>query len=330
MQRLEAIKIVVVGAGTVGATYCYTLMQTGLANEIVLIDVDTKRLEGEVMDLSHGLPFVRPVIVRGGDYSDCSDASLIVLTAGAKQKRGQSRLELVRENTEIVSSICDRIGDCAEAAVLVVVTNPVDVLTYVAIKRLGWPRGRVMGSGTVLDSSRFRYLLSRHCGIDARNIHAYILGEHGDSEIAAWSMSHIAGLTIDEYCKTCRQCDYVEEHKRIEQQVRDSAYHVIDYKGATYYAIGLSLMRISEAILRNENSVLTVSTLLEGEYGIGDICLGIPCIIGRKGVNSIIQARLSEDEHIALKASAETLQESLTEIHVAGVGHWPHSQPQRT
>lgn len=321
MQRLETIRVVVVGAGAVGATYCYTMMQTGLANEIVLIDVDAERVKGEVMDLSHGLPFVRPVAIRGGDYSDCSDASLIVLTAGAKQKREQPRLELVQKNAEIVSSICDRIKDCAQTPVLVVVTNPVDVLTYVAIKKLGWPRGRVIGSGTVLDSSRFRYLLGRHCGIDTRNVHAYILGEHGDSEVAAWSMSHISGLTIHEYCKRCRRCDYVAEHKRIEQQVRDSAYHIIDYKGATYYAIGLSLLRISEAILRNENSVLTVSTLLEGEYGIDDICLSVPCIVGKEGVNSIIRAKLSQDEHKALKASAQTLKESLNGMTLTQAAH---------
>jgi L-lactate dehydrogenase len=313
MQKQDR-KVVVIGAGFVGTTYVYALMHTGLASEIVLVDLDQKRLKGEVMDLEQGLAFVQPVEIRAGDYSDCSDANLIVVTAGAKQVPGQSRLELTQRNAEIVKSICDQIKTRGSDAVLVMVTNPVDVLTQIALKQLNWPRRRVIGSGTVLDSARFRSMLSRHCGIDTRNVHAYILGEHGDSEVAAWSMTHVAGVPMKDYCALCQGCDAKKRHEEITRRVRDSAYHIIDYKGSTYYAIGLSLTRISGAILRNEHSILTVSLLLQGEYGINDICLSIPCVVGKTGVERIITTQLSEDEQAALKASAETLRAVLDNI----------------
>ena len=313
MQKTER-KVVVIGAGFVGTTYAYALMHTGLAGEIILIDVDQKRVKGEVMDLEHGLAFVQPVTIRSGDYSDCADANLIVITAGAKQTPGQSRLELIQRNAEIVKLICDEINKHASDAVLLVVANPVDILTYVALKRLNWPRKRVIGSGTVLDSARFRTMLSQHCGIDTRNVHAYILGEHGDSEVAAWSMTHIAGIPMKNYCLLCQGCDSKKGHADIVRSVRDSAYHIIDYKGSTYYAIGLSLTRISEAILRNEHSILTVSILLDGEYGIDDICLSVPCVVGKTGVERIVTAILPENEQAALKASAETLGKILVDI----------------
>jgi L-lactate dehydrogenase len=315
MQQ-EARKIVVIGAGFVGTTYVYALLHTGLASEIVLIDVDQKRVEGEVMDLSHGLPFIPPVIIRAGDYSDCADAHLIVVTAGARQVAGQSRLDLVQRNTEIIRSVTGQIKKYETGGVLVMVTNPVDILTYVALRFLGWPRNRVIGSGTVLDTARFRYMLSRHCGIDTRNVHAYILGEHGDSEVAAWSLAHIAGVPMKDYCYLCGGCDSKEAHEQITREVRDSAYHIIDYKGSTYYAVGLSLVRITGAILRNEHSVLTVSSLLEGEYGINDVCLSVPCVIGESGVERIVAARLSSDEQAALENSAKTLGEVLKSIEI--------------
>ena len=315
MQKQER-KVVVIGAGFVGTTYVYALMHTGLAAEIVLIDLDQRRVKGEVMDLEHGLPFVPPVTIRSGDYSDCADANLIVITAGAKQIPGESRLELIQRNAEIVRSICDEIKKHGSDAVLLMVANPVDVLTQVALKQLGWPRQRVIGSGTVLDSARFRSMLSRHCGIDTRNVHAYILGEHGDSEVAAWSMTHIAGVPMKDYCILCQGCEAGKGHKDIVRRVRDSAYHIIDYKGSTYYAIGLSLTRISGAILRNEHSILTVSLLLQGEYGIDDICLSVPCVVGKSGVERIVTALLSEDEQVALEASAQTLRKILDGIDI--------------
>jgi len=307
-------KVVVIGAGFVGTTYVYALMHTGLAGKIVLIDLDKKRVQGEVMDLEHGLAFVQPVEIRPGDYSDCADADLIVFTAGAKQIPGQSRLELVQGNADIVKSICDEIKKYDSDAVLVMVTNPVDVLTQVALKQLGWPRERVVGSGTVLDSARFRSMLSRHCGIDTRNVHAYILGEHGDSEVAVWSMTHVAGVPMKDYCDICRGCDPKKTHEEITGRVRDSAYHIVDYKGSTYYAIGLSLARISGAILRNEHSILTVSLLLQGEYDINDICLSVPCVVGKTGIERIITAKLFENEQAALRTSAQTLREVLDKI----------------
>ena len=307
-------KVVVIGAGFVGTTYVYALMHTGLAGKIVLIDLDKKRVQGEVMDLEHGLAFIPPVEIRPGDYSDCADADLIVVTAGAKQIPGQSRLELIRRNADIVKSICDEIKKYNSDAVLVMVTNPVDVLTQVALKQLGWPRERVVGSGTVLDSARFRSMLSRHCGVDTRNVHAYILGEHGDSEVAVWSMTHVAGVPMKDYCDICQGCDTAKRHEDIVQRVRNSAYHIIDYKGSTYYAIGLSLTRISEAILRNEHSILTVSLLLQGEYDINDICLSVPCVVGKTGIERIITAKLFENEQAALRTSAQTLREVLDKI----------------
>jgi L-lactate dehydrogenase len=308
MQKRKR-KVLIVGAGAVGTTYAYALTQTGLASEIALIDVNTKRVEGEIMDLLHGLPFIPPVEVHSGSFEDCTDSNLIVITAGAKQVSGQNRLDLVQQNAKIINSISEQIKRYSTDAVLVMVTNPVDVLAQFALEKLEWPRERIIGSGTVLDSARFRYMLSEHCGIDARNVHAYVLGEHGDSEVTAWSMAHIAGVPISRYCAICKRCDWKKEQKRITQNVRDSAYHIIDYKGATYYAIGLSLARITEAVLRNEHSVLTVSTLLKGEYGINDICLSVPCVIGETGVERIITAPLSNEEQTALVTSAKTIQE---------------------
>ncbi|OHB64418.1 MAG: L-lactate dehydrogenase [Planctomycetes bacterium RBG_13_60_9] len=310
MRRRER-KVVVIGAGAVGTTYIYALLQTGLADAIALVDVDTNRVAGEIMDLSHGLAFISPLSIKAGGYEDCADASLIVVTAGARQRSGQSRTDLIRKNAAIVRSICEQISAHPGDAVLVMVTNPVDALTQLALECLGWPRERVIGSGTVLDSARFKYMLSQHCGIDARNVHAYILGEHGDSEVAAWSLSHIAGVSIEDYCRICKTCDFKEHHRKIAEHVRDSAYHIIDYKGSTYYGIGLSLVRISGAILRNENSVLTVSTLLQGEYGIHDICLSVPCIVGENGIVRIIDAQLAPDEQAALDRSARVIAETL-------------------
>lgn len=315
-MRTQERKVVVIGAGSVGATYVYAMMHTGLAGEIVLIDVDRKRVEGEVMDLEHGLPFVQPVQIRVGTYADCADANLIVVTAGAKQTPGQSRLELIRRNADIVKSICNEISERESDAVFLMVANPVDVLTQVALSRLGWPRERIIGSGTVLDTARFRSMLSRHCAVDARNVHAYVLGEHGDSEVAAWSLTHVAGVPIKDYCAICRSCDSRKAHEEIAGRVRDSAYHIIDYKGSTYYAVGLSLARISGAILRNEHSILTVSLLLQGEYGINDVCLSVPCLVGERGVERIITAPLSEDEQADLLTSAETLKKILDDIEL--------------
>jgi L-lactate dehydrogenase len=307
-------KVVVVGAGAVGTTYIYALMHTGLAGEIALIDIDQKRVEGEIMDLSHGLAFVPPVNVHAGTYADCGDAALVVVTAGAKQQPGQTRIQLIQKNAAIISSICDEITRSGSKAVVLMVSNPVDILTEVALRRLGRPRETVIGSGTVLDSSRFRYILGKHCGIDTHNVHGYILGEHGDSEVAAWSMTNIGGVPIDEYCKVCHKCEFPVQRQEIAKTVRDSAYHIIDYKGSTFYAIGLSLVRITGAILRDEHSVMTVSVHMDGEYGLHDVSLSVPCVVGRQGVERIIAARLSPEEEAAFMASAAVLGKAMAAI----------------
>ncbi len=311
-QRANTRKVVIVGAGDVGASFAYALAQSGTASEIALIDARPGLAEGQALDMSHGLPFITPVNIHAGTPTDYQDADLVVITAGAKQKPDESRLNLLARNAAIVRSIMDDIMQADCKGVIIVVSNPVDILTQVAQEHSGWPRTRILGSGTVLDSSRFRYLLSRHCGIDVRNMHAYILGEHGDSEIAAWSMTHVAGMPMDQYCAICGRDEnwqYVRE--QIVEQVRRSAYHIIDYKGSTCYGIGLALVRIAGAILRDEHSVLTVSCRLNGEYDIQDICLSVPCIVNRQGIQRIIEGTLRPDEAQGLSHSSNMLKETL-------------------
>ena len=224
-------------------------------------------------------------------------------------------MQLIQKNAEIVGNIAEDIANHHCKGVMLVVTNPVDVLTYVALKRSGWDKGRVMGSGTVLDSSRFRYLLAKHCIIDVHNVHAYILGEHGDSEFAAWSMTNVAGINIDEYCPVCGRCDdWKAQRSNIEQQVRDSAYHIINYKGSTQYAVGLALVKITEAILRGQRSILTVSTLVDPEFGISDVCLSVPSVVSSGGVSRILENPLSADELTSLSFSAEVIRKALDSL----------------
>jgi L-lactate dehydrogenase len=308
-------KVVVVGAGSVGATYCYALAQSGLANEIVLYDRNEDLMRGQVLDLVHGQPFFPTVIIRTGSPEDYSDAKIVVIAAGSAQKPGETRLQLVKKNAEITGAIAEDVARYNCPGVIVVVSNPVDVLTYVAIKRSGWDRSRVIGSGTVLDSSRFRHLLGTHCGIDVHNVHAYILGEHGDSEFAAWSMTHVAGMNIEEFCPFCKGCgDWKTHRDEIEKQVRESAYHIINYKGSTHYAIGLALVRITGAILRNQHSVLTVSTLLNGEYGIDDVCLSVPCVVSDSGIARLLENPLTSREQELLVRSAGILKDAIISI----------------
>ncbi len=308
-------KVVIVGAGAVGATYCYALAQSGLANEIVLYDRNEDLMRGQVLDLVHGQPFFPTVIIRSGTPEDYTDAHVIVVSAGAAQKPGETRLELLKKNAAITGSIAEDISKHGSTGVMLIVSNPVDVLTYVAIKRSGWDRSRVIGSGTVLDSSRFRHLLGIHCGVDVHNVHAYILGEHGDSEFAAWSMTHVAGMKISEFCPFCRACDDWEKQRElIEKEVRESAYHIINYKGSTQYAVGLALVKITGAILRNQDSVLTVSTYLNGEFGIKDVCLSVPCIVSDRGIAKLIESPLTAGEQESLARSAGILKEAISKL----------------
>ena len=309
-------KVVIVGAGAVGTTFAYALQISGGADEIVLMDIDRKRAEGEVLDLNHGLMFTPPVEIRVGDYDDCKGAVVVVITAGAKQKPGQTRLELVETNIKICNEIVRRIIEKTRDAIILIVSNPVDVLTYAALKASMLPKQRVIGSGTVLDSARFRYLLSRNCNVDPRNVHAYVFGEHGDSEVLAWSMTHIAGMQMNDTCRVCRKTCPSSIRDDMAVNVRDSAYHIIDAKGATNYAVGLALLRIVNAILRDENSILTVSTLLEGEFGIEDVCLGAPAIVNSKGADYVFNAPLDDNELKALRSSAKSLKEVLRKLNI--------------
>ena len=310
-------KVVIVGAGAVGSSFAYALAQKGLADEICLMDANRDLAEGQALDLAHGLPFYPPVQINVGSKKDYADASVIVITAGAKQNPGESRLNLLQRNASIIEAIVDDIVSENSQAILLITTNPVDILTHVALKRSGWAKNRVIGSGTVLDSARFRYLISQYCNVDVGNVHAYILGEHGDSELPAWSMTNVAGVPVDEYAPKNRNRDWHTERESIAREVKESAYHIINYKGATYYGIGMALTRIVGAILQNQQSVLTISTFLDGEYGIKDVCLGVPCVIGQDGVVNIVEASLIRDEQKALEKSASTLHEALKNLQAS-------------
>ncbi|MGQ9533479.1 MAG: L-lactate dehydrogenase [Desulfotomaculales bacterium] len=300
-----ANKVAVVGTGYVGAAVAYTLMLSGLVRELVLVDINRARAEGEAMDMAHGESFVRPVKVYAGDYEDCREAKIIVFAAGAAQRPGETRLDLVARNVEVLKDALPQLAAVSPEAILLMVTNPVDVLTYAAWCITGWPVRQVMGSGTVLDSSRFRYALSRHCRVDPRNVHAYIIGEHGDSEVPVWSRANIAGLSVEEYC---RQCGLPPPDRRaLFEEVRRAAYEIIARKGATNLAISLAVRRICEAVLRDEHSVLTVSGLVDGPYGLRDVALSLPAVVTGRGRETVLVPPLSQEEEAALRRSAEIL-----------------------
>ena len=304
-------KISIIGSGFVGSTTAFALMLGGLASEIVMVDINKDKAEGEAMDLSHGVSFVKPVEIIAGDYIDTKDSDIVIITAGVTQKLGETRLDLIGKNLAIFKSIIPEVVKYNPNSILLVVSNPVDILTYITYKLSGFPKERVIGSGTVLDTSRLRYMLGENFDIDIRNIHTYIMGEHGDSEIATWSLTNIAGMSMDQYCKTlCCDCGEATRIK-IHEAVKNAGYDVIKRKGATYYAVSLAIKRIVEGILRDENSILTVSTLLSGEYGLQDIYLGIPSVIGISGVKKILEVPLNIEELNTLKASADTLKKLL-------------------
>ncbi|MFH0925648.1 MAG: L-lactate dehydrogenase [bacterium] len=309
-------KVAIVGTGYVGATFAYALAISGLARQIVLIDKNEDRAKGEAMDLNHSLPFISPVDIDTAGFEGCQDADIVVICAGSNQKPGETRIDLVKRNTEIFKGIIPQIVKYTQdSSILLVVSNPVDILSYVTYKVSGFPSNRVLGSGTVLDSSRLRYLLSKHCQVDSRNVHAYIIGEHGDTELPAWSSAFIGGIRFKEYCPLCnQQCNYKNDLNSIFEEVKNAAYKIIKYKGATYYAIGLSLVRIIEAIIRDENSILPVSTLINGYLDINDIYLSLPSIVHKKGVKKVLHLPLDSNEMELLKRSASSLKNVLKEI----------------
>lgn len=302
-----SLKVCVIGAGQVGATFAYALLMRGLASEIVLIDQNRELAEGQAEDMSHGLPYVHPAHIHAGDYADCRNADVIVITAGAAQKPGETRLDLTKRNVDIYRQIIPAITKYTRDAILIIVSNPVDVLTYAAVKFSGYPAERVIGTGTTLDSARLRFLLSQHCRVDTRNIHAYIIGEHGDSEVPVWSLAHISGVSLEAYCKNCsRKCPQIPRDS-IFEQVKTAAYHLIEKKGATYHAIGLATLAIVESLVRDQNSILTVSTLLHNYAGINNVCLSVPTKLNGNGVAERIILPLNDAEMDGLRSSADIL-----------------------
>ncbi len=307
-------KVVIVGAGFVGATIGYTLLARESVREIVFIDIDKNKAEGEAMDILHGVPFVRPAKVYAGDYPDCARADIIILAAGAAQRPGETRTDLLARNAAVFKSILGEVMRyCPPEVLLLVVTNPVDILTYVTLKITGFSPAKVIGSGTVLDTARLRSRLSAHTRIDARNIHAYIVGEHGDSEVAAWESATIAGLKIREFCNQCGHCSG-SSMEEMRENVKDAAYEIVEKKGATYYAVSLAAERIVRALGGSENSILTVSGLLDGEYDIRDVCLSIPRALSAEGIERSIEIPLSDRELQDLRSGADRLRQLAREI----------------
>ena len=300
----------IVGCGNVGATTAYTLMQTGWFSEMVLVDLDTKRAEGEAADIAHGLPFHTPMDIYAGDYSDLADCGLIIITAGAKQKPGDTRMDLLRTNARIFQSIVKNIAIYNQTAILLVVTNPVDVLSYVSLRVSGFPANRVIGSGTVLDTARLKKLVGTHLGVDSRNVHSFIIGEHGDSELPVWSSANISGVDLAHYCESCGRGYDQAVLDSLFYDVRDSAYKIIEAKGATYFAIAESVKRIVSAILRDENTILPVSALVDGHYGLEGVYMSLPCIVSRSGIRQVLEIPLNAEEEAKLHQSAKKLKEA--------------------
>ena len=300
-------RVVLVGTGSVGSSYAFAMLNQGVAEELVLIDLNKEKSEGDAMDLNHGLPFA-PSRTRiwFGSYEDCRHADIVVLCAGANQKPGETRLDLVEKNTKIFQAIVAEVMGAGFDGIFIVATNPVDILTYAVWKFSGLPKERVIGSGTILDTARFRYLLGEYFHIDTRNIHAYIIGEHGDTELPIWSHADIGGKPVNSIIKERNEYSK-EDLEQIFINVRDAAYHIIERKGATYYGIAMGLVRLTKAILQNEHSILTVSACLNGEYGQSDIYIGVPVVVHRNGVREILEIELDDGEKEKFRYSAETL-----------------------
>jgi L-lactate dehydrogenase len=311
----QPIRIAVVGAGNVGATFAYALLLSGLASEIVLIDKDRARAEGQAMDLDHAVPFGRPTHVWAGSYDDCRGATVTVVSAGANQRPGETRLDLLRRNVSVFRDVIGSIVAANPGGIILVATNPVDVLTYAAYKISSLPHERVFGSGTILDTARFRYLLARHFGVDPRSLHAHIIGEHGDSEVPVFSLANIAGVRLASLPAGEGWIAYdAEALDDVFQKTRDAAYHIIERKGATYYAVASGLLRIVEAIVRDQNTVLSVSSLTTGQYGLPTVCLSLPTVINRGGVARVLELALDERELTRLRESAAILRSHIDEL----------------
>jgi L-lactate dehydrogenase len=307
-------KVGLVGTGMVGSSFAYALMQRHLANELVLVDKDAARAEGEAMDLNHGMPFVRPLRISAGGYEQLAGSEIVVITAGANQRPGETRLDLLQRNAAVFRDIVPQVVAASPEAIILVATNPVDILTSLAVELAGLPAGRVIGSGTILDTARFRYLLGEHYRVDPRSIHAYIVGEHGDTELALWSLANIAGVRLRDFVDPEGRGYNQAAMDSIFEQTRTAAYEIIKRKQATYYAIGLGLLTIVQAVLRDQRTVLTVSTPMTGQYGVEGIATSLPTIVGRHGAVEILDLLISDEERAAFQHSAQTLKERLAQL----------------
>lgn len=306
---MKTTKISIIGSGSVGSATAFALMNHSIATEIVLVDINKDLAEGEAMDLSHGEVFVSPVDVYAGDYPDTAGSDIVIITAGLAQKPDETRLDLVNKNVKIYKEMIPEIVKYNPDSILLVVSNPVDILSYVTYKLSGFPANRVFGSGTVLDTARFQSILSNKFNVDPRDIHANIIGEHGDSEIATWSLTTIGGLTIHQYCDLMGIEFDEAMREEITDSVKNAAYEIINRKGYTNFAVALSITRIVKAILRDEKSILTVSSLQKGDYGIEDVYLSVPTIVSKEGIVDVVEIPYSSKEVDALKESASLLKE---------------------
>ncbi len=316
MDKVNLRKIAIIGCGFVGSASAFALMQSKMFSEIVLIDADKDKAEGEAMDISHGIPFVGNMKIYSGDYDDIVDASIIVITAGAGQKPGETRLDLVHKNVGIFKSIIPEIAKRNCRGILLVVANPVDILTYTALKLSGFEENRVIGSGTVLDTARLKYQLGEHLSVDSQSVHAYIIGEHGDSEIAVWSSANVSGIALDDFCEMRGHYNHDKSQENIAEKVKNSAYEIISKKRATYYGVAMAVKRICEAIIRDEKSILPISSMMHGEFGIDDVVLSMPSIVGANGIETKVPISLSDEEKVNLKKSADTLRSILDDCNI--------------
>ena len=307
-------KAAVIGCGFVGASIAFRFLQQGLFSHLVLLDANQAKAEGEAMDLSDGLPYGAAMEITAGGYDDIADCSLVVITAGANQKPGETRLDLIGRNIAIMESIIKEITARDFGGILLIVSNPVDVLTYAAWKMSGYPRDRVIGSGTVLDTGRLKQLLGEELRVDSRNIHAFIIGEHGDSELAVWSEANVSGLDLEDFCRIRGQALSRPDMDRLYRQVRDSAYEIIKRKGVTCYGIAMGVGRIAASIIRDEHAVLPISVVLDGQYGLDGLALSIPSVVGRGGLEEILEIPLNGEEEKSLRDSAQQMREVISTL----------------
>ncbi len=307
-------KIGVVGCGFVGSTIAYTMMESEMFNEMALVDINDAKARGEALDMSHCLPFLSQMSIYRSTYSGLEGASIVVVAAGANQKEGETRLDLLHRNVKIFREVITRISEVNRDCIILVVSNPVDILTYAALKISGFKSSRVIGSGTVLDTARLKYLVGHRLGVDSRNVHSFIIGEHGDSELAVWSSANVSGINLDEYCRISGGVSEVSELYPLFDYVKNSAYDIIRDKGATYYAIAQSTKRIIKSIISDDDSILPISTLVDSHYGLSDICLSVPAIVGRDGVKQVLDIPLSDDEKRRLNLSAQTIAENIAKL----------------